>query len=118
MVGVRARVLSFIGKLGNSPDDRASRVRFPSRGVASLSAQALRSTYSWPGSGFNAYLRFFREGSASERRDLTRLGALFVGADDPGRSGFFPSRLREKAPAEKIRIGTIHLPSKRAYTPL
>jgi hypothetical protein len=26
--------------------------------------------------------------------------------------------LREKAPAEKIRIGTIHLPSKRAYTPL
>jgi hypothetical protein len=28
------------------------------------------------------------------------------------------TRLREKAPAEKIRIGTIHLPSKRAYTPL
>jgi hypothetical protein len=41
MVGVRAQVLSFIGKLGNSPDDRASRVRFPFRVIASLSAQAL-----------------------------------------------------------------------------
>jgi hypothetical protein len=30
-VGARARTSSFVGKLGNSPDDRASRVRFPFR---------------------------------------------------------------------------------------
>jgi hypothetical protein len=41
--------------------------------------------------------------------------SLFVGADDPARSGFFPSHLREKAPAEKIRTGKIHLPSKRLH---
>src|SRR5215203_1008952 len=41
MVGARARVLSFIGKLGNSPDDRASCARLSSRRIVSLSAQAL-----------------------------------------------------------------------------
>jgi hypothetical protein len=40
--------------------------------------------------GFNAYLRYFREGSAQEQLDLTRLGALFVGRDDPGSSTFPP----------------------------
>jgi hypothetical protein len=34
---------SFVRKLGNSPDDRASCVRFPRRVIASLSAQALRA---------------------------------------------------------------------------
>ena len=42
MVGARARVFSFIGKLGNSPDDRAACARLSSRRVAYLSAQALR----------------------------------------------------------------------------
>src|SRR5215207_2213253 len=42
MVGARARVLSFIGKLGNSPDDRASCARLSSRRIVSLSAQPLR----------------------------------------------------------------------------
>jgi hypothetical protein len=37
-----------------------------------------------------------RESSAT----LTRLGALVVGANDPGSSRFFLPRLREKAPAE------------------
>src|SRR5215217_9627770 len=41
MVGWRARVLSFIGKLGNYPDDRASCARLSSRRIASLFAQPL-----------------------------------------------------------------------------
>jgi hypothetical protein len=41
MVGWRARSFS-LGKLGTSPNDRASRVRFPHGRITSLSAQALR----------------------------------------------------------------------------
>jgi thioredoxin reductase (NADPH) len=43
MVGSRAQACSFsLGKLGNSPNDRASRVRFPHGRIKPLSAQALR----------------------------------------------------------------------------
>jgi len=42
MVGSRAQACSFsLGKLGNSPNDRASRVRFLHGRITSLSAQAL-----------------------------------------------------------------------------
>src|SRR5215203_3103580 len=42
MVGSRARARSFwLGKLGNSPNDRASRVRIPHGRITALSAQAL-----------------------------------------------------------------------------
>jgi hypothetical protein len=62
------------------------------------------STYSWPGSGFDAYLRYFREGSVRERRDLTRLGALFVGAHGPRRSRSSQPRLRRGvAPETSLR---------------
>src|SRR5215207_359421 len=45
MVGARARAETpSSGSLENSPDDRASRVRFPFRVIASLSAQALRES--------------------------------------------------------------------------
>jgi hypothetical protein len=44
--------------------------------------------------GFDAYLRFVREGSVGERRDLTCLRALFVGADGPCKSRSSPPPLR------------------------
>jgi hypothetical protein len=44
--------------------------------------------------GCDAYLRYFRERSVRERRDLTRLGALIVGANDAERSRLFPPPLR------------------------
>jgi hypothetical protein len=55
--------------------------------------ERLNSTYSSPGSEFGAYLRFFREVSARERLDLTRLEALFVGADGPWESRSSPPSL-------------------------
>src|SRR5215212_5477835 len=43
MVGLRARARSFsLGKLGNSPNDRASRVRISHGRITRLSAQPLR----------------------------------------------------------------------------
>jgi hypothetical protein len=50
--------------------------------------------------GFDAYLRFFRERSVGERRDLTcRLGALFVSVHGPWRSrSSLPPLRRDIAP--------------------
>ncbi|MCA1838212.1 MAG: hypothetical protein LC674_05495, partial [Actinobacteria bacterium] len=44
---MQARSFSF-GKLGNSPNDRASHARFPHRRIASLSAQALKQQFGVP----------------------------------------------------------------------
>src|SRR5215211_4369680 len=49
MVAGQARVLSFIEKLGNSPDDRVSCVRLSSRRIAFLFAQPLIHPSAWKG---------------------------------------------------------------------
>jgi hypothetical protein len=64
------------------------------RKMRNVSLERLYSTYSWPGSEFDAYLRYFREGSPREQLDLTRLSALFVRPNGPCRSGASPARLR------------------------
>jgi hypothetical protein len=40
-------------------------------------SERLDSTYSWPELGFEAYLRYFREGSAGERLDFNSIRSFF-----------------------------------------
>jgi hypothetical protein len=73
-------------------------------GRSQMFFERLSSTYSTPGSGFDAYLCFFRERSTGEQRDLTRLGALLVSADGPWRSRSSPPHLRSGVAPETFLV--------------